>query len=225
MRLSVLLLLTTVALAAQSPGVDEALSRPILATEQTRIDTQVWTRVAGARAARAGITRRVGDLRRHARCGSASSTRSSTAARRREWRTQKVVVESFGEIAARRLSRPQDPLRGGARAARTRSRVRAGAGAVAPDARRPELQRARGHGDRQRLHPGAVHQPREEGAVRDQRRVDRADAAGDRRPAALQDEPARSRGHPGTGRVLRVAAAHASTSRSHCPTPTRRASP
>ena len=38
-----LILLATLALAAQSPGVDDALSRAILATEQTRVDTQVWT--------------------------------------------------------------------------------------------------------------------------------------------------------------------------------------
>ena len=42
MRLPVLLLLSTVAVAAQSPRVDEALSRPILVPDQTRIDTQVW---------------------------------------------------------------------------------------------------------------------------------------------------------------------------------------
>ena len=43
MKLPLLLILSTLALAAQQPGVDEALSRPILATEQARIDTQVWT--------------------------------------------------------------------------------------------------------------------------------------------------------------------------------------
>ena len=37
------LLLLTAALLAQSPDVDQSLRRPILAPEQARVDTQVWT--------------------------------------------------------------------------------------------------------------------------------------------------------------------------------------
>ncbi len=43
MKLPVLPLLLTLALLAQPANVDEALKRPILDPEQTRIDTQVWT--------------------------------------------------------------------------------------------------------------------------------------------------------------------------------------
>jgi len=98
MRLSILLLLSTVAVAVQSPGVEEALSRPILVPDQTRIDTQVWTaaqvpvlRVPAARAAWAAQAR---TLRQRL------LDEVVYRGKAREWRTQKVQVESFGEIAA-----------------------------------------------------------------------------------------------------------------------------
>ena len=98
MKLPLLLILSTLALAAQQPGVDEALSRPILATEQARIDTQVWT------ASKVPVLRVPQDR-------AAWTAQARTLRQRlldevvyrgvaREWRTQKVVVESFGEIAA-----------------------------------------------------------------------------------------------------------------------------
>jgi dienelactone hydrolase len=98
LRTSALVLLATAALAAQSPIVDDALSRSVLAPEQTRIDTQVWTaskvpvlRVPTSRAtwATQARTLRQRILDEVVYRGTA-----------REWRTQKVKVESFGEIAA-----------------------------------------------------------------------------------------------------------------------------
>lgn len=98
MKLPLLLILSTLALAAQQPGVDEALSRPILATEQTRIDTQVWTAskvpVLRVPQDRAAWTAQARTLRQ--RLLDEVVYRGAA----RDWRTQKVVVESFGEIAA-----------------------------------------------------------------------------------------------------------------------------
>lgn len=98
LRTSALVLLATAALAAQSSPVDDALSRPILATEQTRIDTQVWTaskvpllRVPSSRAAWESQAR---TLRQRI------LDEVVYRGKAREWRTQKVRVESFGEIAA-----------------------------------------------------------------------------------------------------------------------------
>ena len=98
MKLPSLLILSTLTLAAQQPGVDEALSRPILATEQTRVDTQVWTAskvpVLRVPQDRAAWTAQARTLRQRLLD---EVVYRGTA---REWRTQKVVVESFGEIAA-----------------------------------------------------------------------------------------------------------------------------
>lgn len=101
MRLSVLtlLLLSAVSLAAQhaSLGLEEALGRPILASEQTRIDTQVWT------ASKVPVLRMPQDRATWERDASRLRERildevvyRGTA---RDWRTQKVQVESAGEIA------------------------------------------------------------------------------------------------------------------------------
>jgi len=93
-----LVLLATLALAAQSPGVDEALSRAVLATEQTRIDTQVWTasRVPVLRvpASRTAWEAQARTLRQRILD---EVVYRGTA---REWRTQKVRVEEFGVIEA-----------------------------------------------------------------------------------------------------------------------------
>lgn len=98
MKLPSLLILSALTLAAQQPGVDEALSRPILAPEQTRIDTQVWTAsrvpVLQVPAARSTWAAQARTLRQ--RLLDEVVYRGSA----REWRTQKVAVESFGEIAA-----------------------------------------------------------------------------------------------------------------------------
>ena len=128
-----LLLVSTLALAAQSPGVDEALSRPILAPEQTRIDTQVWTAsqvpVLQVPTSRAAWETQARTLRQ--RLLDEVVYRGAA----REWRTQKVQRRVVRRDRGRRLSRPQDPLRGRARPARARPRLRAGARADA--SRRP----------------------------------------------------------------------------------------
>lgn len=97
MRLS-LLLFAAFALLAQSPNIDEALQRPVLATDQTRIDTQVWlaskvpplqvpaTREAWEAQART-LRQRVLDEVVYR--GAAKT-----------WRTQPVRAEEFGGIAA-----------------------------------------------------------------------------------------------------------------------------
>ena len=98
LRTSALVLLATLTLAAQSPGVDDALSRPILATEQTRIDTQVWTAskvpVLRVPSSRAGWQAQARTLRQRI------LDEVVYRGKAREWRAQQVKVESFGEIAA-----------------------------------------------------------------------------------------------------------------------------
>ena len=96
MKPPVLLVLVTLAALVQ-PGVDEALKRPILAPDQTRVDTQVWT------ASKVPVL--------HVPQSRAAWESYATALRRRildeviyrgaarEWRRQKVAVERFGEIA------------------------------------------------------------------------------------------------------------------------------
>lgn len=100
MRALALLLLigTTLTLSAQTPAVHEALSHTILAPDQTRIDTQVWTasRVPTLRvpATRDAWEAQARDLRR--RILDEVVYRGAAKA----WRSQQVVVEPFGEIAA-----------------------------------------------------------------------------------------------------------------------------
>ena len=93
MKLPLLLVLSTLGLIAQPAVVDEALKRPILAPDQTRVDTQVWTaskvpllQVPTTRAAWDAEARR---LRR--RILDEVVYRGAA----REWRTQKPVAQSF----------------------------------------------------------------------------------------------------------------------------------
>ncbi|BCS34995.1 xylan esterase [Luteitalea sp. TBR-22] len=102
MRLTVLplLLLSAVTVAAQqsSTQVDEALARPILAADQTRIDTQVWLAsqvpVLQVPATRAAWDAKARELRQ--RVLDEVVYRGQAKA----WRTQKAKVEEFGVIEA-----------------------------------------------------------------------------------------------------------------------------
>ena len=178
--------------------------------------------VAGARPAGARLSRRVGDAGAHAAAAHARrgrlprqgarvahaegrGSRSSARSRPTAIASARSASRPCQACTCRRSSTSRFLPR---RTPRCPERSR-GEASLPADPCRPQLQRARGHGHGQRVPPGAVHQPREEGALRDQRRVDRADAAGHRGPAALQDEPAGSGGHARPGGVLRVAAAHA----------------
>ncbi|WP_291981235.1 hypothetical protein [Luteitalea sp.] len=93
-----LLVLSTLPLAAQPPGVDEALSRPILAPDQTKIDTQVWTAtqvpVLQVPATRGAWEAQARTLRQRLLD---EVVYRGTA---RDWRTQTVKVEEFGVIEA-----------------------------------------------------------------------------------------------------------------------------
>lgn len=95
---ALVLILSTLGLAAQSPGVADLLKRPILVADQTRVDTQVWTaskvpplRVPATRAAWEADARRL-----RQRILDEVVYRGAA----REWRTQKVRVEEFGVIEA-----------------------------------------------------------------------------------------------------------------------------
>lgn len=93
-----LLVLSTLPLAAQPPGVDEALSRPILAPDQTRIDTQVWTAtqvpVLQVPATRGAWEAQARTLRQRL------LDEVVYRGKARDWRTQTVKVEEFGVIEA-----------------------------------------------------------------------------------------------------------------------------
>lgn len=96
---SLVLVLATVAVSAQSSvSVDDALKRPILAADQTRVDTQVWTAskvpVLRVPADRAAWERESAHLRQRV------LDEVVYRGKARDWRTQKPIVESFGEIAA-----------------------------------------------------------------------------------------------------------------------------
>lgn len=94
MKLSLLLIVVT--LAVLPPGVDEALQRPILASGQARIDTQVW------------VASRVPVLQvpptREAWEPYANALRQRILdevvyrGAARKWRQQRVRVERFGEL-------------------------------------------------------------------------------------------------------------------------------
>jgi dienelactone hydrolase len=95
MTLPILLVLAALGVLAQ-PGVEDALERPVLAPDQTRIDTQVWTAskvpVLQVPATKEAWTRYAGALRQ--RILDEVVYRGAA----REWRKQKVAVEPFGEI-------------------------------------------------------------------------------------------------------------------------------
>ncbi|HTV01571.1 MAG TPA: hypothetical protein VMF13_13565, partial [Luteitalea sp.] len=88
-----LALAATAALLLQSPGIDEALRHPVLAPDQTRVDTQAWTasKVPALQlpASRDGYDSWAKTLR--ARVLDEVVYRGAA----REWRTQAVKVESF----------------------------------------------------------------------------------------------------------------------------------
>jgi hypothetical protein len=88
-----LVLLLTLGLLAPPADVDEALKRPILAPEQTRVDTQVWTAskvpVLQVPPTRAAWERDARTLRQRILD---EVVYRGTA---REWRTQKPLVERF----------------------------------------------------------------------------------------------------------------------------------
>jgi hypothetical protein len=93
-----LLVLSTLPLAAQPPGVDEALSRPILAPDQTKIDTQVWAAtqvpVLQVPATRGAWEAQARTLRQRL------LDEVVYRGKARDWRTQTVKVEEFGVIEA-----------------------------------------------------------------------------------------------------------------------------
>ena len=88
-----LLVLSVVALGATTPGLNDALRRPILATEQTRVETQVWTAtqvpLLQVPASREAWEAEARTLRQ--RLLDEVVYRGAA----REWRTQKVDVRSF----------------------------------------------------------------------------------------------------------------------------------
>ncbi|MBA2354538.1 MAG: hypothetical protein H0V80_07725, partial [Acidobacteria bacterium] len=96
MTFPLLLMLATLGVLAQQ-GVEEALRRPILAPDQTRADTQVWTAsrvpVLQVPASREAWLAHAQTLRRRV----LDEVVYRGAAR--DWRTQAVHVERFGEIA------------------------------------------------------------------------------------------------------------------------------
>lgn len=102
MRLTVftLLLLSVVSLGAQpsSPTIDEALARPVLATDQTRIDTQVWLAskvpVLQVPATREAWESQTQTLRQRLLDEVVYRGAAKT------WRTQKARAEEFGVIDA-----------------------------------------------------------------------------------------------------------------------------
>ena len=103
MRLTVisLLLLSAVGLAAQqssSSQVDEALARPILVADQTRIDTQVWLAakvpVLQVPSTRAAWEAKARALRQRVLDEVVYRGQAKT------WRTQKAKAEEFGVIEA-----------------------------------------------------------------------------------------------------------------------------
>lgn len=93
-----LLVLSTLPLAAQPPGVDEALSRPILAPDQAKIDTQVWAAtqvpVLQVPATRGAWEAQARTLRQRL------LDEVVYRGQARDWRTQTVKVEEFGVIEA-----------------------------------------------------------------------------------------------------------------------------
>ncbi len=96
--LPVVMVLSSIVLVAQPPDVDDTLSRPVLAPGQTRADTQVWTAsrvpVLHVPAARAAWETEARLLRQRI------LDEVVYRGRAREWRSQRVRVEEFGEIAA-----------------------------------------------------------------------------------------------------------------------------
>jgi dienelactone hydrolase len=95
MTLPFLLILSALGLLAQ-PSVDEALTRPILAPDQTRVDTQVWT---ASRVPVLQVPRSPGEWETYA-----TSLRQRILdevvyrGAARQWRQQRVSPEFVGEI-------------------------------------------------------------------------------------------------------------------------------